>query len=167
MGWPDTWETGNGWSIDENHCQWCPVGASKCGAHHQSPINLQRVSKMNNECIDGHWMAYLDSSCTLKDLRAKNAFAVDRHALRIIQPIIENPDEPDTYELDCKKPGQTNRFGRIDFPKGYPDWWYLSHMDFHVPSEHTQEGKRYDGEIQMYHFYSLTGKEAGVDNEVK
>lgn len=38
---------------------------------------------------------------------------------------------------------------------GFSDWWYLSHTDIHVPSEHTQEGKRYDAEIQMYHFYSV------------
>jgi hypothetical protein len=36
-----------------------------------------------------------------------------------------------------------------------------------VPSEHTQEGKRYDGELQMYHFYSVSGEEAGVNNEVR
>lgn len=47
------------------------------------------------------------------------------------------------------------------------DWWYLSHIDFHVPSEHTQEGKRYDAEIQMYHFYSVSDEQAGIGNEVR
>jgi hypothetical protein len=28
-------------------------------------------------------------------------------------------------------------------------------MDIHVPSEHTQEGKRYSAEIQLAHFYSI------------
>lgn len=46
------------------------------------------------------------------------------------------------------------------------EWWHLSHIDVHVPSEHTQEGKRYDGELQMYHFYSVSGEVAGVNNEV-
>jgi hypothetical protein len=39
--------------------------------------------------------------------------------------------------------------------------WYLSHIDVHVPSEHTQEGKRYDAEIELFHFYSID-----YDNEM-
>lgn len=35
-----------------------------------------------------------------------------------------------------------------------------------LPSEHTQEGKRYDVEMQMYHFYSVTAEEAGVPNQM-
>lgn len=41
-----------------------------------------------------------------------------------------------------------------------------SHIDVHVPSEHTQDGRRYDAEIQMKHFYSATAEEAGVENEM-
>ena len=37
----------------------------------------------------------------------------------------------------------------------YGNRWYLSHIDIHTPSEHTQEGKRYDAELQMHHFYSV------------
>jgi hypothetical protein len=55
---------------------------------------------------------------------------------------------------------------RIDFSKGFSQWWHLSHTDFHVPSEHTQEGKRYAGEIQMYHWYSVSAAVAGIHNEV-
>jgi Eukaryotic-type carbonic anhydrase len=152
--------------LDENHCQWCPD--DRCGAHHESPINLERnraleSSEFYNKCIDVHWMAYFDSSCTFDQLRSKNSFRVDRHALRVIQPIVLGQNN--TYELDCYNEGR--RWGRIDFSKGFSAWWQLSHIDFHVPSEHTQEGKRYDAELQMYHFYSITGEEAKINNEVR
>jgi Eukaryotic-type carbonic anhydrase len=107
-------------------------------------------------------MEYYDSGCTFDDIKKKNGFSIERHALKITQPMSSNEDGGKIRRLDCS----TNRYGKIDFPKGYSDWWYLSHMDFHVPSEHTQMGKRYSGELQMYHFYSVTGKAAGVDNEV-
>ena len=37
-----------------------------------------------------------------------------------------------------------------------------------VPSEHTQDGKRYDAEMQLAHFYSVTGEnsKAGVPNQM-
>jgi hypothetical protein len=169
MGWPEGWETGIGWALTENSCRWCPEdGSIDCGAHHQSPINLERnraitTDPMYNECIDKHWMAYHDSSCTFNDLVKKNAFTVERHALKINQPIRALGN--DEYIVDCNGNGEP-RFGRIDFSKGFSDWWHLSHTDFTVPSEHTQEGKRYSGEMQMYHFYSVSGQQAGVDNQV-
>lgn len=167
IGWPDKYESANGWKLNRNHCKWCPAGSNSCGQHHQSPIDLQRNraisgNKFENECIDVHWMAYHDSSCTFEELRKYDSFLVDRHALRIIQPI--GLSQNGTYRVDCQNEGR--RWGRIDFSKGFSHWWHLSHTDFHVPSEHTQEGKRYDGEMHMYHFYSKTGREAGVDNEV-
>lgn len=44
--------------------------------------------------------------------------------------------------------------------------WFLSHIDVHTPSEHTQEGKRYDAELQLQHFYSVNASTAGVANEM-
>jgi hypothetical protein len=108
-------------------------------------------------------MAYFDSGCTFDDLKKKNAFSIERHALKITQPMSSNEDGGRIRNLECSR----NSYGRIDFPKGYSQWWYLSHIDFHVPSEHTQNGKRYSGELQMHHFYSVTGAQAGVDNEVR
>lgn len=108
-------------------------------------------------------MKYHDSSCTFEELRKYDSFVVDRHALRIIQPI--SMSQNGTYRIDCHD-DEGRRYGRIDFSKGYSQWWHLSHIDFHLPSEHTQEGKRYDGELHMYHFYSVSGEQAGVDNEV-
>jgi hypothetical protein len=118
------------------------------------------------ECIDKHWMKYHDSACSYDQLVEKNAIFVDRHALRIVQPIVLDTSITvnTTYRLGCRSTDAS--WGRIDFSKGYSQWWYLSHIDFHVPSEHLQEGKRYDGELQMYHFYSVSGEEAGVNNEV-
>jgi hypothetical protein len=53
--------------------------------------------------------------------------------------------DDDEIRIDCNKEGVGRKFGRIDFSKGFSQWWFLSHIDFHTPSEHTQEGKRYDG----------------------
>mmetsp|Transcript_43747 Transcript_43747/g.49025 ORF Transcript_43747/g.49025 Transcript_43747/m.49025 type:complete len:438 (-) Transcript_43747:237-1550(-) len=107
-------------------------------------------------------MKYEDSFCTMDQLIDADAFTIERHALRISQPIevyddiSEDEDGvPDGVRLMCRVEGKGSRFGRIDYSKGFSDWWYLSHMDVHVPSEHTQEGKQYDAEIQLQHFYSV------------
>ena len=95
---------------------------------------------------------------------AADSFQIERHALRINMPITVADD--DTVTQNCQVPGKGSRFGRIDFSKGFSQWWYLSHVDLHATSEHTQEGKRYDAELQMHHFYSTTAEVAGVANEV-
>jgi hypothetical protein len=147
-----------------------------------------------NECIDIHWMAYHDSSCDFETLKEKGAFSIERHALKIVQPIEPTGVNPDEYQLACKpRSGGGRVWGKIDFSRGFSHWWHLSHIDFHVPSEHTQEGKRYSGvridrnallyafspqfltdscllinrqEIQMYHWYSVNASVAGINNEV-
>mmetsp|Transcript_3904 Transcript_3904/g.6921 ORF Transcript_3904/g.6921 Transcript_3904/m.6921 type:complete len:439 (-) Transcript_3904:46-1362(-) len=113
-------------------------------------------------------MKYEDSFCTLDQLVDADAFTIERHGLRIAQPITVYDDITedvdgvvDGVRLNCRLPGNGTRFGRIDFSKGFSDWWLLSHIDIHVPSEHTQEGKRYSAEIEMYHFYSID-----YDNEM-
>ena len=108
-------------------------------------------------------MAYHDSTCTFDELKRQNAFTIERHALKISQPMEDLGD--DNWRIGCRSE-LGRRFGKIDFSKGFSQWWHLSHIDVHVPSEHTQEGKRYSGELQMYHFYSVSGEEAGVDNEM-
>jgi hypothetical protein len=110
-------------------------------------------------------MKYIDSACSWDQLIEKNAIFVDRHALRIVQPIVPDTGNGNmTHRLACRS--RDASWGRIDFSKGFSQWWYLSHIDVKVPSEHMQEGKRYDGELQMYHFYSVSGEEAGVNNEM-
>ncbi|KAG7372538.1 alpha carbonic anhydrase [Nitzschia inconspicua] len=168
-GYNYKWREGINWTITDNFCKWCPDDGSKqCGRHHQSPINLLREFGLEpgthenaEECIDLHWMKYEDSFCSLEELIDSDAFTIERHGLRIQQPITvfddyadDNDGVVDGVRLNCRIPGNGSRFGRIDFSKGFSDWWYLSHIDLHVPSEHHQEGKQYSGEIQLYHFYS-------------
>ena len=174
LGFPDTWELGRDWDIDRNSCIWCPddgFDRPECVKHHQSPINLQRNRGIENhtsenECIDDHWMKYEDSSCTWEHLISTDSFTIERHALRVSQPLDEIPDDAGNLRLDCVKSGLGRKWGRIDFSEGFSHWWFLSHIDFHVPSEHTMEGHRFSAEAQMYHYYSKSGKQAGIDNEV-
>jgi carbonic anhydrase len=118
-------------------------------------------------------MKYEDSVCSLEELIDADAFSIERHSLRISQPIAIYDDirqdtdgVPDGVRLQCLEKGVGSRFGRIDFSKGFSQWWYLSHTDVKTPSEHTQDGKRYDAEIQLHHFYSVTAEEAGINNEL-
>lgn len=175
QGWPDDYKAGIGWSLSQNSCKWCPSDvpedsqADECRSHHQSPINLQRNraiegNPLYNYCVDSHWMAYYDSTCSWSDLKKHNAFSIERHALKVTQPLeyIGN----NTYQVACYEKKRGNVFGKIDFSKGFSQWWHLSHMDVHVPSEHFQEGKQYAGELQLHHFYSVSAEEAGVHNEM-
>lgn len=186
QGYRDKWETGREWGITKNYCKWCPEGTD-CGRHHQSPIDLKRgagldwdptsqfYSEIANECIDLHWMKYEDSFCTLDQLEDSDAFTIERHALRIAQPITVFDDFGDDTDgvvdgvkLECRIKGRGSRFGRIDYSKGFSQWWHLSHIDVHSTSEHTQDGVRYDGEIQLQHFYSVpaSGTATNVNNEM-
>jgi len=182
LAYRDKWETGRKWAINENYCRWCPKDdPDLCGSrHHQSPINLERAvgyelgaHELANECIDIHWMKYEDSYCSMDQLIDADAFTIERHALRISQPIevyddllLDLDGVPDGVRLGCRLEGKGSRFGRIDFSKGFSHWWHLSHTDIHTPSEHTQEGVRYDAEIQLHHFYSVNASTAGINNEV-
>ena len=119
---------------------------------------------------DLHWMKYEDSYCTLDQLEDADAFTIERHALRITQPITvydsrqdDKDGVPDGVKLECRIEGKGSRFGRIDYSKGFSQWWHLSHIDIHTPSEHTQDGVRYDGEIQLQHFYSVPFYETGTE----
>jgi hypothetical protein len=110
-------------------------------------------------------MKYFDSSCAYDELRELNAFTIERYGLKITQPIGQTKVDNGFYGIACsQQPGIGRRWGRVDFPKGYSQWWLLSHIDFHVPSEHTQNGKRYSAELQLHHYYSVTAEEAGIDN---
>jgi hypothetical protein len=187
MAYIDKWKSGRGWKITTNYCEWCPEGSDQCGRrHHQSPIDLRREAgypldssnEWVNECIDLHWIKYEDSLCTFQQLKERNAFTIERHALRTSYPLyftsnaqdaelgdvgdsfVVGPDN--TVQLDCPIQGRGPRFPRADFSKGFSKWWYLSHVDIHVPSEHTQNGLRFDAEVQMQHFYTTP---VGIQNE--
>ena len=99
--------------------------------------------------------AYNDGTCNWHDITKNgysihsNNFKIQRHSLQILQPINENG------ELQCDDVKRGAEFPRLDYSKGFPDFWYLSHTEVTVPSEHTQEGKRYGAEVHLSHFYSI------------
>lgn len=101
---------------------------------------------MEKECIDWHYIKYERGTCDWYDFQ--DQFEIMRHALRFSVPLLSNGD------VDCEKDGQ-RAYPRTDYSKGFPDWWWLDHVDIQVPSNHVQEGKRYDGEITLAHFYEF------------
>ena len=101
----------------------------------------------HKECKDWHWMQYRDDTCTFDDM--KSQFEINRHALQIWIPVKDNG------KIDCWEEGKGRRYPRLDYSKGFPDWWYLQRTDISVPSQHTQEGHRYAAEVTLAHFYEI------------
>jgi hypothetical protein len=77
-------------------------------------------------------------NCAFQDMR----FTIERHVLRAQHPMFANGS------ISCLKPSN------IDFSMGFPDPWRLVHTDIKVPSEHMQDGERYDAEVVLSHVYS-------------
>jgi hypothetical protein len=158
-GYPNYFEFGNGFSIaGDSNCRYCPVaadGSENCGLQRQSPIDLKRdrgVIGNDNEkdCPDWHWMAYRPDSCSWEDMATKDTFQIERHALQVHIPTLPNGD------IDCtRKSDGARRWPRLDYSKGFPDWWWMSRMDVTVPSQHHQEGKQYAAEVTLAHFYEV------------
>ena len=120
--------------------------------HRQSPIDLKRDrsipgSRNEKECPDWHWMQYRDDTCKWDDM--KNAFSIERHALQIHIPTTDNG------EIACQRKDGSRNFPRLDYSKGFPDWWWLQRTDITLPSHHTQEGVQYAAEVTLAHFYSI------------
>lgn len=168
-GWPEKWLTAIDWGLKENHCKNCAHGCK--GVHHQSPIDLSRKWGYTDTpddaeaCIDGHWISYHDGTCSWDMLKAANAFSIERHALRIGQPLERHADG---YRLNCTLKSGRRLFPRLDFPYGFSSPFFLSHTEIRVPSEHTQDGKRYHAEVQLPHFFSVSAEENnGVPNQVR
>ena len=166
-GWPEKWPFGEGWKLRRNDCENCEPGDDCGGTHHQSPIPLDRVlwgpkkrpgdtGVMN--CGDNHWMKYESGTCTFEHMKEANAITVERHALRVSQPVEKDGGD---YRLNCLTQGRGRIFSRLDMSGGFSQWWYLNHVEIHTPSEHTQNGKRYAAEVHLGHFYSVRD---GVDN---
>lgn len=145
-GWPDNWELWDPripYQEGANACLDCrgkPKGL--CKAHKQSPISLFRNMTNNRICYDRHKMGYKNGDCAR--FPAMN-FTVERHVLRAMQPLL-----PDGNSV-CLEPAN------IDFSMGFPDPWHLLFTDIKVPSEHMQDGKRYDAEVVLSHEYSYKG----------
>lgn len=113
---------GQGWRLRRNDCENCEPG-DNCGTHHQSPVPLERqwgrrkrlgdTGVMN--CGDNHWMKYEGGSCEWSHLQEANAVTVERHALRISQPVEKDGS---SYQLDCLKQGKGRIFSRLDMSGG-------------------------------------------------
>mmetsp|Transcript_16507 Transcript_16507/g.23283 ORF Transcript_16507/g.23283 Transcript_16507/m.23283 type:complete len:532 (+) Transcript_16507:109-1704(+) len=163
MGYPNAWLTpmnrDGDWSItgEKNECEDC-TDYKKCGYHTQCPFNLERNRAIQDtvtykECIDVHWMAFYDGSCTWEDIvdnkrgaTHRNNFFIRRDSLQVMMPL------DDDGNLKCRDA----TWPKLDYSKGFPDWWYLDHLEMKVPGEWTQEGKRYDAQITMSQWYEKT-----------
>lgn len=141
-GWPDDWEKFNPfipYDGAKNMCKDCSHSKDKeCLLHKQSPIHLFRNITSKRQCEDRHSMLHLTGSCAFQDM----SFSIERHSLRAYQPMLADGT------IDCAVPSS------IDFSMGFPNPWNLVFTDVKVPSEHTQDGFRYDAEIQLSHIYS-------------
>ena len=184
-GFPNPWTEAIGWDlentnaaceicvrndIENNNCKWCPADGENCGQTRQSPINLSRDRGLWNhenekECPDWHFMKYQDGACTWDNLVDnsesihRNNFLIRRHALQILQPV------DDRGVLRCRNDTTgLRKYPRLDYSKGFPNWWHLAHTEISVPSAHTQEGKRYDAEVTLAHFYELEEPKNQVRN---
>ena len=100
-------------------------------------------------------MKYQGGTCTWEDIvnnptsTYRHNFFIQRQALQILQPINNNG------ELQCyNEEEERTIYPRLDYSKGFPEWWHLAHTDIMVKSEHFQETKQYDAEVHLSHFYS-------------
>eukprot|EP00548_Thalassiothrix_antarctica_P017688 CAMPEP_0194195270 /NCGR_PEP_ID=MMETSP0154-20130528/76044_1 /TAXON_ID=1049557 /ORGANISM="Thalassiothrix antarctica, Strain L6-D1" /LENGTH=605 /DNA_ID=CAMNT_0038919785 /DNA_START=218 /DNA_END=2033 /DNA_ORIENTATION=+ len=105
-------------------------------------INVMHYKYYNPLMMMGHFNVMIKMAGIFLD------YKIERHALQILQPI----DDDGTLQCDDQN---GRNFPRLDYSKGFPDWWFLSHTEVTVPSEHTQHGKRYDAEVHLSHFYSV------------
>ena len=92
-------------------------------------------------------MQYRDDTCTWDDM--KDHFTIERHALRINVPQLSNG------EIDCYQEEKGRRYPRLDYSKGFPDWWWMQSTNIMVPSQHSQEGVHYAAEVHLTHFYEV------------
>ena len=91
-------------------------------------------------------MQYRGDSCDFDDMR--DSFTIERHALQIHTPTYPNG------VIRCEDQNG-RRYPRIDYSKGFPDWWYMARTDVSMPSQHTQDGRQYAAEITLAHFYEV------------
>jgi hypothetical protein len=106
------------------------------------------------DCPDWHFFAFHRDTCTFNDLR--DQFIIERYALQLHIPTRRNGD------IDCVNADGERAFPRLDYSKGFPDWWHMARIDISVPSQHLQEGNQYAAEVTLAHFY----EEEHVKNQV-
>ena len=137
-----------------NNCRWCPESGDQqaCGLHRQSPVDLKRDRAILNginfkTCPDWHYMQTREDTCTFEDV--KNSFSIERHALRL-----EIPQLPDGQIACVDQLGQ-RLYPRLDYSKGFPNWWWMQRIEIMAPSSHKQEGVQYAAEVILQHFYEI------------
>lgn len=163
QSWSDVDVVGNEWEdkysggdvhdvrVRENVCS--PETAGE--RHRPSPIALVPTE----DCSDGSQIVtrpMREGDCTVSDWD----FVLTPYGLRAYPPSEEdgiNGDAPcDVPQL--RLPG--NR---------HPDPWDLRYLEVHVRSEHVLDGRKFDAELQMYHFgrgdddYAATAVSVMVD----
>jgi hypothetical protein len=140
-GWPTNWEDFNAfipYNGTEHMCQDCSSSENPgCRRHKQSPIDLMRDVTGEKECKDRHRMNFVTGNCKFNQVD----FQILPHVLRAYQP------------------ERCGALPNIDFSMGFPHPWHLSFTDISVPSQHAQEGKRYDAEVVLSHVYSKNNAE--------
>lgn len=132
LSWRYVNTTGNEWEqyVGQEDNNLDVVGNECKSRRRPSPINLV----VNAECMDTHEILtrkIKDTDCKIDSM----AFSVTPHTLRADFP------SHDTY---CQRP-------TIDLPNGYPHTWFAQHIEVHLRAEHVLDGRRYDGEMQMFH----------------
>lgn len=123
---PNEWEKFK----KQGHVNLDVVGNECKSTRRPSPINLI----VNGQCRANHEILtrqIRDTDCKLNS----TVFYRTPHTLRMDFPLNDNT---------CRRP-------TIDLPNGYPYRWFLHHVEVHLRSEHTLDGRRFDGEIQQYH----------------
>ena len=123
---PNEWEKFK----KQDHIDLDVVGNECRSTRRPSPINLIT----NGECRANHEILTREiryDDCVIDNV----TFYRTPHTLRA-----DFPHNDDT----CRRP-------TIDLPNGYPYRWFIHHFEVHIRSEHTLDGRRFDGEIQQYH----------------
>jgi len=145
-GWPTNWDDFTSfipYANSTNRCIDCADSTTgACSQHQQSPIHLFRNVTAQRKCYDRHMMHFRKGNCLFQDM----TFEILPHALRANQPP-KCGFEP-----------------MIDFSRGFPVPWKLDFTDISVPSQHTQDGKRYDAEVVLSHSYSKDDKTKVIGN---
>jgi len=136
-GGPPRWHevnvTGNDWEKFVGHDKLdLDIDGNECDGDRRrpSPINLIATAK----CRDNHEILTRqprETDCTFDSLD----FTSTPYTLRANFPL---------DDAQCIRP-------TIDLPNGYPFRWHAYLIEVHLRSEHLLDGRRYDGELQMYH----------------
>jgi carbonic anhydrase len=132
LGWNLVNVNGSEWEkyIGHDHIDLDVTGNECKSTRRPSPTNLIA----NFECFDTHEILtrqIRNTDCKIDDV----TFYTTPHTLRMDFP---------HDDFACQRP-------TIDMPNGMPYRWLAHHVEVHLRAEHILEGRRYDGEIQMYH----------------